>query len=104
ACADRDSWHPKPPTCGSGGGRVHELEAIALKDEVAGARGAQPDPDLLVIRRRSHPREPVELRLPAPRFACSLAGLVAPDEFLGARDVILLCVVLLLANGATFAP
>src|ERR1700726_4316295 len=54
-------------------------------------------------RGRGAPVETVELRLPPARLAGPLPGFVATDELLGAGDVLLLGVVLLLAHGPALA-
>src|SRR5207247_3417452 len=86
------------------GGRpgIHELEAITLEDELAGAGGLQPDADLLVVGGRRQSFQPVELCLAAASLAGALPGFVAADELLGARVVFLLRVVLLLPHGTPF--
>src|SRR3989440_985368 len=82
---------------------VHELEAIALKDQLARAGGLQPDADLPVVGGRRQAFQPVELCLATARLARALTGFVAADELFGARDVILLRLVLLPPHGPPFA-
>src|SRR6202043_2316240 len=97
-----EGGHREPPGSASSR-RILEREPVALKDQVAGARGLQPDPDLLIVGRRRDPVETVELGLPAARLTGALPGFVATDELLGARDVLLLGVVLLLSHGPALA-
>ena len=74
-----------------------------MKDQVAGARGTQADPDLLIVGGRRDPVETVELGLPAACLAGALPGFIATDELLGPGDVVLLGVVLLLTQGPPLA-
>src|SRR5256885_5198634 len=78
---------------------VHELETIALKDQLARAGGLQPDADLLVVGGRRQAFQPVELCLATARLARALPGFVAADALLRAPGVILLRLIPLLPPG-----
>src|SRR5437763_17129140 len=75
---DREGGNSKPPPWPSParGGGVRKCQAVALKDQVAGARGTQADPDLLIVRGRRDPVEAVELGLPAACLAGALSGFI----------------------------
>ena len=73
-----------------------------MKDQLAGARCLQPDADLLVVRGRRQPLQPVEFCLAAARLSRALAGFVAADELFRAGDIVPLCFVLFLPYGPPF--
>ena len=82
---------------------ISQLQAIALKDEVAGDGGSQADADLLVVGGRRDACQAVEPCLTAARLAGALPGFVAADELLGSGDVVLLRLVFFLPDGPAFA-